>query len=240
MEKKSLQIRMADLSVRIHYKYSYVERQCEAWVDESGQEPDIEVEASEEAIETEYTEFLAEGVTRDICESTCIYREIARKLIAFQAFVMHGAVLELDGKAYLFTAKSGVGKTTHTKLWIEYFEGRASYINGDKPIIRCKNGEWYAYGTPWMGKEKYGSQCSAPIQAVCFIERGEQNEIRRIGDKEVVDRVFHQLFLPEHPETLITFMGLADDIVRKLPFFVLKCNISMEAVQVAYKALSEA
>ena len=91
-----------------------------------------------------------------------------------------------------------------------------------------------------MGKEKYGSQCSAPIQAVCFIERGEQNEIRRIGDKEVVDRVFHQLFLPEHPETLITFMGLADDIVRKLSFFVLKCNISMEAVQVAYKALSEA
>ena len=113
-----------------------------------GYEPDIEVSVTDEEIETEYAGYRAESVSRALCESTCIYRAIARKLIAFQAFVMHGAVLELDGKAYVFTAKSGVGKTTHTKLWVEYFEGRASYINGDKPIIRCKDGVWYAYGTP--------------------------------------------------------------------------------------------
>ena len=204
-----------------------------------GYEPDIEVSVTDEEIETEYAGYRAESVSRALCESTCIYRAIARKMIAFQAFVMHGAVLELDGKAYVFTAKSGVGKTTHTKLWVEYFEGRASYINGDKPIIRCKDGVWYAYGTPWMGKEKFGSQSSAPIQAVCFIERGEENKIQKIADKEVIDRVFHQLFFPEDPETLIEFMGLADDFVQKLPFFVLKCNISAEAVRVAYETLSK-
>ncbi len=90
-----------------------------------------------------------------------------------------------------------------------------------------------------MGKEKFGSQSSAPIQAVCFIERGEENKIQKIADKEVIDRVFHQLFFPEDPETLIEFMGLADDFVQKLPFFVLKCNISAEAVRVAYETLSK-
>lgn len=239
MKKKTLLIKTADLCIRIHYKYPYIEQQCETWRVNEGYEPDIEVSVTDEEIETEYAGYRAESVSRALCESTCIYRAIARKLIAFQAFVMHGAVLELDGKAYVFTAKSGVGKTTHTKLWVEYFEGRASYINGDKPIIRCKDGVWYAYGTPWMGKEKFGSQSSAPIQAVCFIERGEENKIQKIADKEVIDRVFHQLFFPEDPEMLIEFMGLADDFVQKLPFFVLKCNISAEAVRVAYETLSK-
>ena len=63
--------------------------------------------------------------------------------------------------------------------------------------------------------------------------------IQKIADKEVIDRVFHQLFFPEDPETLIEFMGLADDFVQKLPFFVLKCNISAEAVRVAYETLSK-
>jgi len=240
MEEKHLQVRMADLSVRIHYKYSYIEQQCRGWEDKSGSQADIEVGVSDEEIEMEYAQFLPGTVTREMCESVCIYRSIAKRLPAFSAFVMHGAVLELDGKAYVFSAKSGVGKTTHTKLWIEYFGGRASYINGDKPIVRCKDGIWYAYGTPWMGKERFGSKSFAPIQAVCFIERGEQNEIRKIADKEVVNRIFHQLFLPERQETLFTFMELADDMVRKLPFFVLKCNVSMEAVQVAYETLSKA
>lgn len=218
MEKKSLQIRMADLSIQINYKYTYIERQCAGWLDESGRKPDIEVEVSDEEIETEYTEFAADGVTRGMCESVCIYRAIARKLIPFSAFVMHGAVIELDGKAYVFTAKSGVGKTTHTKLWLEYFKGRASYINGDKPIIRYQNGRWYAYGTAWMGKEKFGSPKYAPIQSVCFIERGIENEIRKIDDKEVVERLFHQLFLPEEPESLMQFMELIDGMVCEIPF----------------------
>ncbi len=286
MEKKSLQIRMADLSIQINYKYTYIERQCAGWLDESGRKPDIEVEVSDEEIETEYTEFAADGVTRGMCESVCIYRAIARKLIPFSAFVMHGAVIELDGKAYVFTAKSGVvtrgmcesvciyraiarklipfsafvmhgavieldgkayvftaksgvGKTTHTKLWLEYFKGRASYINGDKPIIRYQNGRWYAYGTAWMGKEKFGSPKYAPIQSVCFIERGIENEIRKIDDKEVVERLFHQLFLPEEPESLMQFMELIDGMVCEIPFFVLKCNISLAAVKVAYETLSK-
>lgn len=79
MEKKRLQIRMADLSIQISYKYTYIERQCADWLDESEKKPDIEVEVSDEAIETEYTQFAADGVTKGMCESVFIYRAIARK-----------------------------------------------------------------------------------------------------------------------------------------------------------------
>lgn len=238
MGKKRLQIRMADLCIQISYKYAYIERQCAKWLDDSNQKPDMEVETSDEEIEKEYMQTAENGITRGMCESVCIYRAIAKKLIPFSAFVMHGAVIELDGKAYVFTAKSGVGKTTHTKLWLEYFAGKASYINGDKPIIRCRNGKWYAYGTAWMGKEKFGSQKYAPIQSVCFIERGTENAIRKVDDKEVVDRLFHQLFLPDEPKSVIHFMELVDKMVREIPFFVLQCDISTDAVKVAYEVLS--
>ena len=99
MKKKTLLIKTADLCIRIHYKYPYIEQQCETWRVNEGYEPDIEVSVTDEEIETEYAGYRAESVSRALCESTCIYRAIARKLIAFQAFVMHGAVLELDGKA---------------------------------------------------------------------------------------------------------------------------------------------
>ena len=89
------------------------------------------------------------------------------------------------------------------------------------------------------GKRKVWKSKFCADSAVCFIERGEENKIQKIADKEVIDRVFHQLFFPEDPETLIEFMGLADDFVQKLPFFVLKCNISAEAVRVAYETLSK-
>ena len=91
----------------------------------------------------------------------------------------------------------------------------------------------------WMGKEKFGSPKYAPIQSVCFIERGIENEIRKIDDKEVVERLFHQLFLPEEPESLMQFMELIDGMVCEIPFFVLKCNISLAAVKVAYETLSK-
>ena len=87
MKKKTLLIKTADLCIRIHYKYPYIEQQCETWRVNEGYEPDIEVSVTDEEIETEYAGYRAESVSRALCESTCIYRAIARKLIAFQAFV---------------------------------------------------------------------------------------------------------------------------------------------------------
>ena len=105
MKKKTLLIKTADLCIRIHYKYPYIEQQCETWRVNEGYEPDIEVSVTDEEIETEYAGYRAESVSRALCESTCIYRAIARKLIAFQAFVMHGAVL-IRRKAYVLPRRA--------------------------------------------------------------------------------------------------------------------------------------
>ena len=148
----------AGLRIEVHHRYSYIEKQCKDWKcpDTDGR-PDIVAKVSEEEIKKEEEQLRASmsggeekqtahtgAVSAGVCESICIYRAIAKELTAFDAFVMHCAVVELDGEAYVFAAKSGVGKTTHTRLWLEHFEGRAKYINGDKPIMRWIEGKLYA------------------------------------------------------------------------------------------------
>ena len=95
----------------------------------------------------------------------------------FDAFLLHAAVIEVDGLAYAFAAPSGTGKTTHIALWKKFFGDRANIINGDKPIIRFENGTPYIYGTPWCGKEGYNINTKAPLAALCFIERSPENTI---------------------------------------------------------------
>lgn len=232
------QIEIADLVIEIHHQFPYVERQCRNWrLDPVTEKPDMVVCVGKEQIRQELLK--AEVPVSDgYCESICLYREIAKRLTDFSAFLMHGAVVELDGEAYVFTAKSGVGKTTHTRLWIEYFHGRAEYINGDKPVMRWKDGRLYAYGTPWMGKEGYGKPGGAPVKAVCFLERGEENRICPADSRQIVSRLFHQVLLPEDPSELALFLDMIDRMAGSIPFYILRCDISMEAVRIAYGAMS--
>ncbi len=231
------QIKMVDLTIEIRHRYAYIKKQCEAWIcKEEMMRPDMVIEVSEEDISKEKKEAEV-SVTEGYCESICIYRAIARKLTAFSAFVMHGAVVELDGEAYVFAARSGVGKTTHTKLWMEYFKGKASYINGDKPVMRWRDNRLYAYGTPWMGKENFGCRRCAPVKAVCFLERGLENKIRKVEDSEIVNRLFKQVLLPVEREEIIVFMEMMDRMTERIPFYLLKCSISLEAVETAYEAM---
>ena len=235
--RKMFQIKMADLVVEIHHKYSYIEKQCTAWrYPTPSAQPDMVIKIADADIGREQAESEF-PVSPGYCESICIYRAIAKKLTLYSAFVMHGAVVELDGWAYIFAAKSGVGKTTHTKLWIDYFKGRASYINGDKPVLRWRDGILYAYGTPWMGKEKFGRPSCAPVRAVCFLDRGDTNQIRRADHREIVERLFHQVLLPKKPDEVMLFMDMIDCMVRKVPFYILQCTISLDAVETAYEAM---
>ncbi|MDD6406286.1 MAG: hypothetical protein PUG00_10905, partial [Clostridiales bacterium] len=58
-------------------------------------------------------------------ETLAVYRKIADHLLSCDTLLFHGSVIAVDDEGYLFTAKSGTGKSTHTRLWREYFGERA-------------------------------------------------------------------------------------------------------------------
>ena len=150
---------------------------------------------------------------------------------------MHCAVIEYEGKGYAFAAKSGTGKSTHISLWQKRFGDAVHIINGDKPIMRFIDDHLYAYGTPWCGKEGFNMNSSVPLHAICFLERAETNAIHPIKADEAVMRIFHQILSPEDLETLDALFPLLDRTLREIPCYVLGCNISEEAAEVAYSGM---
>lgn len=233
-------IRLANLVIGMENKYEYVRQLCREYETDVGI-PDFCVSATEREIAREQkgsVEDRGVGIfSPQYCESICLYRAVCLKLVEYDAFLMHAAAVELDGETYLFTAKSGTGKTTHARLWLEEFGDRARMINGDKPVLRFLNERLYAFGTPWCGKENLGSNAVSPVKAICFLERGADNHIRRLGQGEVIGRIFHQLLMPREEETMIHFLDMVDRMIGTVDCYLLQCNMDREAARVAYEGM---
>jgi hypothetical protein len=226
-------IKIAGVNVAIDNRYEGVRRLCRDYL--TDETSDFTVSVGESEIEDEVAASVT-PVTSAYAESICIYRKICRKMPDNDAFLLHSAVVGYEGRAYAFSAPSGTGKSTHARIWTERFTG-ARIINGDKPIIRFTDGKAYIYGTPWCGKEGQNVNISLPLAAICFIERGEQNVIRPAECHEVTARLLSQILIPREPGEIAKLMPLIDGCVRAVPCFILKCNISKEAAEVAYEAM---
>ena len=179
-----------------------------------------------------------EETRRGYLESVCIYRAICLQLPERGAFVMHAATIEVDGLAYAFTARSGTGKSTHIAFWRKYLGERVKIVNGDKPIIRLIDGVFYAYGTPWCGKEGWSRNVRAPLNGICFIERATENRIDRMPNSDAALRIMKQILMPTEPMGAINTLELLDKMLNKVNCWLLGCNISIEAAEIAYKAMS--
>ena len=172
-------------------------------------------------------------------ETLAIYRKLAEKLLERDILLFHGSVIAVDGEAYLFTAKSGTGKSTHTRLWRERFGERARMINDDKPLLRITDTGVLAYGTPWNGKHRLGENLSAPLKAVCVLTRDTKNHIEPITAKEAFPMLLQQCYRPEEAEKTIKTLALLDRLSRQTALYRLGCNMEPEAAAVSYLGMQE-
>ena len=230
-----VRIRMAELNIEIDNRYPFTEKFCRDFAAEFDA-PDLRVSVTDADIEAER---VADPYHNDVgyLECICIYRAIALELPRFDAMVFHAAVIAKDGKALAFAAHSGTGKSTHIALWQREFGDAVSIVNGDKPIFRRINGVWHAFGTPWRGKESLGGNTSAPLTAICFLERGLQNSVSPVGDDVAVARLFSQTLLPTNPAMADKHLTLLDDLIVKTPTYLLYCNMEPATAHVAHDGL---
>ncbi len=146
----------------------------------------------------------------------------SRELLAYDGTYLHASAVELDGKAYLFSADSGVGKSTHTEKWCRLFG--AVYLNDDKPALRRVDGVWMAYGTPWSGKYDLSTPKGAPLGGIAFMKRGEENAIRPLPAKEAVPLLMHQSLWRLELDQMEKQLALLDDLIRRVPIWELTCR----------------
>ena len=170
-------------------------------------------------------------------ETLAIYRKIAVGMLDHGVMLMHGSAVCADGQAYFFTAPSGVGKTTHSQLWLENIAG-SFIINGDKPLVKVADGGCTLYGTTWAGKEGVNRNTSAPLKAICFIERGAQNSVSEVGFSDVFPLLLSQVYIPAPREEMIKTMNLIKELGSKTRFYKLACNMEPEAALIAYEGMN--
>lgn len=230
-------IKMAGLTIQINNRYKYIQMQCEDYITETG-DADFTVSATKEELLAQ-RDVDDETCTPAYCESLCIYRNICMQMLAYDGFLIHGAAIAVDGDTYLFLAKSGIGKTTHIRNWKKIFGDRAVIVNGDKPIVRRIDNQWYVCGSPWCGKEDLGNNTMASLKAICFLEQSKENHIKPLEAEQVTERIFHQLLMPNEEEQVSAFFLLLEDCLEKTPCYLLQCNLDSSSAVVAYEGMQQ-
>ena len=172
-------------------------------------------------------------------ETLAVYRKLAECLLNENILLFHGSAIAVDGIGYLFTAKSGTGKSTHTQLWREAFGTRAVMINDDKPFLEITGEGVTVWGTPWDGKHRLSRNISAPLKAVCILERGEQNCISPISVPEAWPMLLQQSNRPQEPDQLKKTIQLADALAHRVLLYRLYCNMSPDAARTAWAGMNE-
>lgn len=150
-------------------------------------------------------------------------------ILNHNGIVLHASTILYKGKAVLFCAPSGTGKSTHTSLWKKYYP-ECININDDSPAVRFSDGKFYAFGTPWSGKSVINENLSAPLYAVVFLERSDTCSISEISSIDGFLRMLKELPLSVFKTQSDLQIDILNRIFKETPSYLLKCDISKNAV----------
>lgn len=226
--------KIADLLVEVPATGDMPQR-CEEYLYTGPGEPDIVIDASEYNPERWPT---LEGAGLDYMESGTLF---FLRLLRFNGMMLHSSAVEYEGKAYLFSGRPGMGKSTHTRIWQQVFGEKAQVFNDDKPPLRCIDGVWYAFGAPWCGKDGINQNKKVPLAGICFLQQAKENKIRRLSKQEAISRIFSQtLYRFKKTENLDLMLQNTDRLVRQIPVFELENLPEPAAAMLSYETMSRA
>ena len=227
---------IADFIVEIEPKFEYLNNLCKPFLYIGDRVADFSAIPSEANLNSLYKR-MADGSALEQAEELATASLFNREIISHGAMLVHSSVLVYDNKAYLFTADSGVGKSTHTRMWLDKFGEKVHILNDDKPVVKIKNGVPLCCGTPFDGGSKIANNKTVPIGAIIFIERSDTNFMTIPDTKEIVQRLYTSTVKYVNKEDGMCLLSNFDNLISHTKFFVLHCNTDKSAVDVAYYAI---
>ena len=160
------------------------------------------------------------------------------KVSAVGGLMIHSSSIAVNGKALLFSAPSGTGKSTHTNLWQVVHGDKMQFINDDKPVIRFSGDTPIVCGTPFSGKTDINNNIEVPMGAYIYLERGDKDSIERMNIKESLYCLTEQTIRPSVDKSLyLRNLDSIEKIVANIPCYRLKCTPTTNAVDVVYKEI---
>ena len=217
--------------MNLEAKGELLKARTRAYLTEPTESPDFTIQIPDSAFLERHKRFPM--LTLDECRYVWTGDAFYDGLLHYDGLLMHSSCIERNGNAYLFSAKSGTGKSTHANLWMQEFKD-CRIINDDKPALRKIENRFYAFGTPFSGKNDLSVNVGVPIRALIFIERGEKNSIEKIPAQQAIPLFLSQTIRPVEKERMAGMLDLLSEVLSTIPAFLLKCNMEKEAPHVSF------
>ena len=227
---------IANIISNVSYKFPYTRDMFEKY-EYKGEKP------AEITVRIDVSDFLNEkansnGEADCFIENSAILRKFSKILLSdYNAMLFHGSTVMYNGKAYIFTAPSGTGKSTHTRLLKEYLGDKLTYINDDKPIIKIEGEKVMVYGSPWNGKHGLGENVSAPLGAICVVSRAEENSIEEVSPIKFMKILFEQSVGFDDEDSANKVLEILSTIISSAKFYSLRCNMDISAAKCSHEGM---
>lgn len=235
-------MKVAGATAEVHSLFDSTRDYCKSYLTEEA--PEFTITVTPEDLAFEQADLLAEAkaegmkprkFTDPFLDRAAIQRKFADFLLNRNILLFHGSTVALDGFAYLFTARCGTGKSTHTRFWREVFEG-AQMVNDDKPFLEITESGVIAHGSPWSGKHGLSENISVPLKGICILHRGPENKIAPITGSEAMEMLLAQGYCPA--EFQEKFQNLTEALAQKVSLWSMECTKDPEAAKVSHTAMS--
>lgn len=226
---------IAGLKTEFDVKYDVLRGRVKAYeADFDSSETDIKIELSDEYLSRKKEEIPQMSIANH--EYFWTGNAFNVRLMDYNGIMLHSSCVEKDGYAYLFSADSGTGKSTHTHLWLKNIPG-TRIINDDKPALIKENDVWYACGTPFSGKTDENLNVKVPVRAITFIKRGTENKVSKMPVEEAIKLLFGQTIRSTFENRAFKSLEAVDSLLRSVPVFSLECNMDDDAAITSYNGI---
>ncbi len=230
--------KIADVVFDAEFLFDYSKDLCKDYEYNGEEKAGFSVKMAKEDVLKERP--LMPGYPDNFLESIALFRKLCEYTLKnANGIIFHCSAIMVGGEAYLFTAPSGTGKSTHTRLWREVLKDKAVMINDDKPIVRFVDGDFYVYGTPWRGKHELGTNTRAKIKAICKIYQAKENTIRKISPMQMFITILDQTVRPKEEKDMDKLLLLLDKMVKGVNLYELGCDISIDAAKLSINTMTE-
>ena len=233
-----MRILVADIVVELHPKYDNLIELAGRFAYHGDRPTDITLTVSDKYIDELMSRSDGNSTVAQM-ENFAYSMEFNRKAIRYQTMLVHSSALIYGGGAYLFSADSGVGKSTHTRLWCKAFGDSVHIMNDDKPVVRIYDDRVVAYGTPFDGGSGIALNESYPLKAIVFLERGEVNAVRIPTTTEIIQKLYFQTAHMVNRDVADSMLANFEKLLSLTNFYILTCNMHISAAHTAFDSIIE-
>ncbi|MGI6053216.1 MAG: hypothetical protein ACOYA9_12175 [Bilifractor sp.] len=238
-------INVAEKNILFHVSYSSSKKFCSRYLTDNPADLEITIGTEDLAKEREKLKLIDAGASlfsNPNLERLSMHRKLADQMLDYNTLLFHGSVIAVDGKAYMFVASSGTGKSTHSRIWRENLSDQHEVfmVNDDKPFLKVTDNQVIAFGSPWDGKHRLSRNVGVPLAAIAKLERGTTNFIEPMKREDRIKQFVSGAYIPKSTAPRLKAIQLLyDAVICRVPCYRLQCNMEPAAAFVSYKGMSD-